>query len=308
MSFEILGVDLYHILSWFIVYSFMGWIWESCYVSAKSKKWVNRGFVSGPFVTIYGVGAVTVYVILRPVAGNILELYFAGVAVATILEYVTGVLMEAIFHTNWWDYSDKKFNFQGKICLGSSVAWGFFTLILFYIFQPFVENLVEMVPRKTGIVLVYVWLAGYTVDFAFSAAAAFDLRNKMKKLDVVWDEFQENLRDTKLYEVAEEARAKAEVYRMGLPVGKWNDMIEERKKLFRETVERYSANDSRLLETKDNILGKYEEFVQKYGDVKKSIRHISRRHLRAYPNMVSSFERRRRLTLKKNRKQNKKSA
>ena len=202
MSFEILGVDLYHILSWFIVYSFMGWIWESCYVSAKSKKWVNRGFVSGPFVTIYGVGAVTVYVILRPVAGNILELYFAGVAVATILEYVTGVLMEAIFHTNWWDYSDKKFNFQA-----------------------FVGNLVEMVPRKTGIVLVYVWLAGYTVDFAFSAAAAFDLRNKMKKLDVVWDEFQENLRDTKLYEVAEEARAKAEVYRMGLPVGKWNDMI-----------------------------------------------------------------------------------
>ena len=181
-------------------------------------------------------------------------------------------------------------------------------MILFYVFQPVVGDLVEMVPRKTGIVLVYIWLAGYTVDFAFSAAAAFDLRSKMKKLDVVWDEFQENLRDTKLYEVAEEARAKAEVYRMGLPVGKWNDMIEERKKLFRETVERYSANDSRLLETKDNILGKYEEFVQKYGDVKKSIRHISRRHLRAYPNMVSSFERRRRLTLKKNRKQNKKSA
>lgn len=88
------------------------------------------------------------------------------------------------------------------------------------------------------------------MDFAFSAAAAFDLRNKMKKLDVVWDEFQENLRDTKLYEVAEEARAKAEVYRMGLPVGKWNDMIEERKKLFRETVERYSANDSRLRKRK----------------------------------------------------------
>ena len=144
MSFEILGVDLYHILSWFIVYSFMGWIWESCYVSAKSKKWVNRGFVSGPFVTIYGVGAVTVYVILRPVAGNILELYFAGVAVATILEYVTGVLMEAIFHTNWWDYSDKKFNFQGKICLGSSVAWGFFTLILFYVFQS--ETLYHLIP------------------------------------------------------------------------------------------------------------------------------------------------------------------
>lgn len=308
MNFEILGVDLYHILSWFIVYSFMGWIWESCYVSAKSKKWVNRGFVSGPFVTIYGVGAVTVYVILRPMAGNIIELYFAGVAVATILEYVTGVLMEAIFHTNWWDYSNKKFNFQGKICLGSSIAWGFFTLILFYVFQPVVGDLVEKVPRKIGTVLVYVWLAGYTVDFAFSAAAAFDLRSKMKKLDGVWDEFQDYLRDTKLYEIAEETRARAEVYKMELPIGKWNDMIEERKKLFREAVERYSANDSKLLEKKESILNKYEEFAQKYGDVKKSIHHVSRRHLRAYPNMVSSFERRRRLALKKNRKQNRKSA
>ena len=114
MSFEILGVDLYHILSWFIVYSFMGWIWESCYVSAKSKKWVNRGFVSGPFVTIYRVGAVTVYVILRPVAGNILELYFAGVAVATILEYVTGVLMEAIFTPTGVITATKSLTFRGK--------------------------------------------------------------------------------------------------------------------------------------------------------------------------------------------------
>ena len=132
MAFEILGVDVYHILSWFIVYSFFGWVWESCYVSAKNGKWVNRGFVSGPFVTLYGVGAVLVYVILRPLAGHPVELYFAGTAVTTVLEYVTGVLMEAIFHTNWWDYSKKKFNFQGKICLGSSIAWGFFVLILFY--------------------------------------------------------------------------------------------------------------------------------------------------------------------------------
>ena len=65
MAFEILGVDVYHILSWFIVYSFFGWVWESCYVSAKNGKWVNRGFVSGPFVTLYGVGAVLVYVGLQ---------------------------------------------------------------------------------------------------------------------------------------------------------------------------------------------------------------------------------------------------
>lgn len=299
LSFQILGVDTYHILSWFIVYSFLGWIWESSYVSIKNKTWVNRGFVTGPFVTIYGVGAVTVYVILRPIAGHMIELYFAGVAVATILEYLTGVLMETIFHTSWWDYSNKKFNFQGKICLESSIAWGVFTLILFEVFQPIVGDLVELIPRKTGILLVRVWLVGYCIDFAFSASAAFDLHSKMKKLDGVWDEFQDYLRDTRLYEAVEEVRTKAEVYRLELPVGKWNDLIEERKKIFRENLEHYSVSDRKLLEKKESILSKYEEFAQHYGEVKKSIRGISRRHLRAYPNLISSRERRRRLNLKK---------
>ena len=158
MSYKILGVELYHMISWFIVYSFLGWVWESCYVSIKSKKWVNRGFVNGPFVTIYGFGAVIVYVVLRPLSGRVVELYFLGVALATALEYITGVLMETIFHTNWWDYSDKKFNFQGKICLGSSVAWGFFTLLLFYVLQPLVSDFVEKIPRDTGFILIYVWL------------------------------------------------------------------------------------------------------------------------------------------------------
>ena len=184
MAFEILGVDVYHILSWFIVYSFFGWVWESCYVSAKNGKWVNRGFVSGPFVTLYGVGAVLVYVILRPLAGHPVELYFAGTAVTTALEYVTGVLMEAIFHTNWWDYSKKKFNFQGKICLGSSIAWGFFVLILFYLLHPGVAKLVDLVPRKLGILLVYLWLVYYVVDFSFSAVLRF--RSEGQTSEVGW--------------------------------------------------------------------------------------------------------------------------
>lgn len=93
-------------------------------------------FVNGPLLTLYGTGAVMVYLILRPFEANVWALYFGGVIVATVLEYVTGVLMETIFHAHWWDYSNQKFNFQGKICLSSSIAWGFFTLGLFYILQP----------------------------------------------------------------------------------------------------------------------------------------------------------------------------
>lgn len=304
MTFEILGVDIYHILSWFILYSFLGWVWESCYVSAKSRKWVNRGFINGPFVTIYGVGAVTVYVILRPLAGRMVELYFAGMAVATVLEYVTGVLMEAVFHTNWWDYSGKKFNFQGKICLGSSVAWGFFTLVLFYGLQPWVSRLVELVPRSTGMILVYVWLAVYAVDFGFSAAAAFDLRGKMQKLDGVWDDFQEYLQGTKLYETAGEFLSKAEVYRLEASSKKLGEYLEAGREKFRDAMEKLEEAGTEAKEKRERFFSRYDEFANRYLEVKKSFRLVSCRHLRAYPNLISKADRKRRLKEKKEKKKN----
>lgn len=98
---QILGVDLYHVLFWLILYSFMGWIWESCYVSIKEKKLVNRGFVTGPVCTIYGVGAMSVYLVLRPLQDHGLWLFLGGIVLATILEYVTSWVMEKLFHTSW---------------------------------------------------------------------------------------------------------------------------------------------------------------------------------------------------------------
>lgn len=94
-----------------------------------AEKLVNRGFVNGPLLTLYGTGAVMVYLILRPFEANVWALYFGGVIVATVLEYVTGVLMETIFHAHWWDYSNQKFNFQERSASavrlpGDSLHWG----------------------------------------------------------------------------------------------------------------------------------------------------------------------------------------
>lgn len=84
---KILGVDLYHVLAWFWLYSFCGWIWESSYVSIRQKKLVNRGFVNGPLLTLYGTGAVMVYLILRPFEAERLGTVFRRCLVATVLEY-----------------------------------------------------------------------------------------------------------------------------------------------------------------------------------------------------------------------------
>ena len=182
------GIDFYHLMNWLIIYSFFGWVWETCYVSVKSGKFVNRGFINGPLCTIYGFGAVSVYVLLKPFSDNLLYLYLRGVVVATALEYVTAVLMESIFHTSWWDYSDNKFNFQGRICLGASLGWGAFTVILFKVLHPLVESIVILYPVYVGEIGICVIGIGYVVDFAFSAAAAFRIHEKLPVIEAAMEQ------------------------------------------------------------------------------------------------------------------------
>ena len=182
------GVDFYHIANWFYIYSFLGWLWETCYVSVRKGKLINRGFINGPLCTIYGCGALAVYLILLPVSENLLLLFVGGIVVATALEYVTAVLMENIFHTSWWDYSDNKFNFQGRICLGASLGWGAFTVILFKVLHPLVESIVILYPVYVGEIGICVIGIGYVVDFAFSAAAAFRIQEKLPVIEAAMEQ------------------------------------------------------------------------------------------------------------------------
>ena len=234
---KILGVDLYHVLAWFWLYSFCGWIWESSYVSIRQKKLVNRGFVNGPLLTLYGTGAVMVYLILRPFEANVWALYFGGVIVVTVLEYVTGVLMETIFHAHWWDYSNQKFNFQGKICLSSSIAWGFFTLGLFYILQPIAVKVVNLVSDTTGEIIVSVVTVCYLVDFGFSAAAAFQLGQKMRSLEKTWGEFLKYLQKSRFNQLAEEMNAKVQQYRAEYSRDKMKEYLAEKRQTLSEAME-----------------------------------------------------------------------
>ena len=118
--------------------------------------------------------------------------------------------METIFHAHWWDYSNQKFNFQGKICLSSSIAWGFFTLGLFYILQPIAVKVVNLVSDTTGEIIVSVVTVCYLVDFGFSAAAAFQLGQKMRSLEKTWGEFLKYLQKSRFNQLAEEMNAKVQ--------------------------------------------------------------------------------------------------
>lgn len=181
----------YTIVQWmffFYVYCFLGWCFESAYVSIKSKKLVNRGFMRGPFLPLYGSGALMMYIVSKPFQDNLVLTYIAGVIGATVLEYITGVLMETLFKVRYWDYSSQPFNFQGHICLGSSIAWGFLTILMTHVIHKPIERFVMSLPPQplkyiTAIITLYM-----VVDFTLSFKAALELRDILVRIEKVREE------------------------------------------------------------------------------------------------------------------------
>lgn len=164
----IFGINTYELTMWFLTYSMMGWLVESIYMSLCNKKLTNRGFARGPFCPIYGVGALTVYFILRPYSDNNILLFVLGSLCATMLEFLTAILMKKVFGEIWWDYNRKPFNYKGIVCLESSIAWGFYTVFLFMFLQNLVAGIVSSIPVRVGRVLGSIILVIFILDFTSS--------------------------------------------------------------------------------------------------------------------------------------------
>lgn len=175
----------YTLVDWllfFYIYCFIGWCIESTFVSVKQKKFVNRGFMRGPFLPLYGSGAVLMLYVSIPVRNNLLMIFLAGCIAATILEYITGVAMEALFKVRYWDYSDQPFNFQGHICLSSSIAWGFLTIALVKFIHAPVEDLVLSLNDSLASIAATALTVIIAADLALSFKAALDIRNMLEKM------------------------------------------------------------------------------------------------------------------------------
>ena len=169
-------------LLFFFLYCFLGWVWESCYVSARQRRWVNRGFLHGPLLPIYGFGAVIILWATLPVRDSLALIFLLGMLAATALEYVTGAAMEALFKVRYWDYSGKPFNLNGHICLTCSLAWGAFSVLLVKVLHPPFEDLVLRLPAFLADALACVLTVYFTADTVRSFQAAMDLREVLTRL------------------------------------------------------------------------------------------------------------------------------
>ena len=162
---ELFGSDVYHLIAAFIIYSVLGWFVESVYMSFCNHRLTNRGFAKGPFCPIYGFGAVIGYLVLNPLSGHYVTLYLTGAFLATTFEYLVGIMMQKLLGEVWWDYTEKPMNYKGIICLESTIAWGFYAIIITMFLHERVLHLIDAMDMVYGRILCIVILAIVTVDY-----------------------------------------------------------------------------------------------------------------------------------------------
>lgn len=181
----------YSLTQWilfFFWYCFLGWIWECLYVSVmnvkNTKKWefINRGFLHGPAIPIYGFAAISILLATGRVRENTLAIYVVGALTATLFELITGTAMERLFKVKYWDYSALPLNYKGHICLFVSIFWGFFSVLLVQVIHVPAESLLLQVPELACEIAAFALMAVFAYDTSVSFNEAMDLRELLESL------------------------------------------------------------------------------------------------------------------------------
>lgn len=181
----------YQWLAFFYIYCFFGWIFESSYVSLKNRHFVNRGFLRSPLLPLYGSGAVMMLWVSLPVRDNLFLVYCSGVIAATALEYITGYMMEQLFKVRYWDYSSQKLQLHGYICLSSSVAWGFLTILMTEIIHEPIARVVLSFNQSILIFCVFLVTALFAADTYESTKEALALGKSLEAMTKMKEEIEE---------------------------------------------------------------------------------------------------------------------
>ena len=166
----------------FFIYAFLGWCTEVAFAACKNGRFVNRGFLNGPVCPIYGFGMVGVAVLLAPLSDNLPALYAGAAVLTTAIEYITGLLLEKIFHAKWWDYSNMPLNIGGYVCLLFSLIWGAMCVAIVKYIHPLIAGLVERLPNAVAISADAVFLITIGIDLAATIASIRKLSSRLTAL------------------------------------------------------------------------------------------------------------------------------
>ena len=247
--------------TWFlylVFYSFVGWLCETVYCSIGQRKLADRGFLNGPVCPIYGFGALGVVLLLRPVQQSPVAVFVLGMVLTSALEYLTSYAMEKLFSAKWWDYSARRFNLNGRVCLRNSLPFGVMAVAMLYLLHPAVERLFDRIPPWAKLTVTLVLLAVFAADLIVSVRAALGINRQLQALNAL----------------AEEIKARLDA------AGWYNgEGIKARLDRLLEEAHSAKADDARL---------RVRELLQKYREESQRHRLFQRRLTKAFPNMRST--------------------
>ena len=268
---------IYSLLLYFFIYSFLGWCTEVAYATVKERRFVNRGFLNGPWCPIYGVGVSAVVTLLDGFRDSLLLLYLSSLVLVTLIEGMTGFIMDKIFHHKWWDYTGLPLNIGGYVCLPFSIAWGAACVVIVKGIHPLIERLVGFLPEAAGAALLCVLTVCLAADVAVTTAGILKLNRRLDMLERIGAELHEisDRMGANIHENVMDAMEKAEAL---------EDVAQARK-------EQLDALSGEARERLDLLSGetreRYDILRQRYAELTGATLQASRRLVRAFPRMES---------------------
>ena len=252
----IFGIDIRVYFLLFIIYAFLGWVLEVVGKLIEQKKFINRGFLVGPYCPIYGVGALLITFLFKKYTDDPVALFIMAIVVCGVLEYLTSYFMEKIFHARWWDYSQRKFNINGRVCLDTIIPFGLLGMFIMYVSNPFLIEKLEQLPELALNILFWVLLIIYIADNIIST-------NVISYVGKTTKEFGKNLDNTEeiTRKVKEALIGKSALYRRLLSAYPKIQAIKVKIKEKQEELKRHVQEQTD--ELKESVNKQKEEIKKK---------------------------------------------
>lgn len=166
----------------FLIYSFIGWIIEVIVIGIEEKKFINRGFMIGPYCPIYGYSSIIMIFYLNHYKDNILTVFLLAIVICTTVEYLISLLMEKLFNARWWDYSNRKFNINGRVCLTNAFGFGLLGVFLVYVANPSFSKLLSKLNPQVMMIISTILLVLFVIDLIISLKISFKIKSTVNKL------------------------------------------------------------------------------------------------------------------------------
>lgn len=185
----------YELLWLFFSYSFAGWVTGTAGAAARQRKFVDVGFLYGPWCPAYGVGGLLFAIFLTELRDSLFFLFVGGVILSFIVTYTTGFVLERIFHRKWWDFSRKRFQFGGYVSLPWSAVWGLLGVLCIRFVNPFLRDVLKLLPHGVGKIILLVLGIIFIMDFVGTLVGILKVRSSVKKASLLYG-VAENLQKT----------------------------------------------------------------------------------------------------------------